>query len=222
MGKSRADDRPVLSGMIFINRHGFRWCDAPEEYGPAKTLYNRWKRWGDKGDFARMMEGQAYEAATPKTVMIDVSGHGPLVRACLHKYLKAHPTATSLRSKGAHRPKRPPDWQNQVRHEHQTARCHRRGRSPDPLLHDWGQVGDYADAPALLDSLPTAEWLLADRGCDAGWLRDALKDKGIKACIPGWKSRGKPNKHDKRRYKRRNRIEIVFGRLKDWRRVATR
>jgi transposase len=136
MGKSRADDRPVLNGMIFINRHGFRWCDAPEEYGPAKTLYNRWKRWGDKGDFVRMMEGQAYEAATPKTVMIDVSGHGPLVRACLHKYLKAHPTATSLRSKGAHRPKRPPDWQNQVRHEHQTARCHRRGRSPDPLLHD--------------------------------------------------------------------------------------
>ena len=50
----------------------------------------------------------------------------------------------------------------------------------------------------------------------------ALKDKGIKPCIPGRKSRGKPIKHDKRRYKRRNRIEIMFGRLKDWRRVATR
>ena len=36
------------------------------------------------------------------------------------------------------------------------------------------------------------------------------------------KSRGKPIKHDKRRYKRSNRIEIMFGRLKDWRRVATR
>ena len=33
---------------------------------------------------------------------------------------------------------------------------------------------------------------------------------------------GKPVKHDRRRYKRRNRIEIMFGRLKDWRRVATR
>jgi transposase len=43
-----------------------------------------------------------------------------------------------------------------------------------------------------------------------------------KACIPGRKSRGKPIKHDKRRYKRRIRIEIMFGRLKDWRRVATR
>jgi transposase len=39
---------------------------------------------------------------------------------------------------------------------------------------------------------------------------------------PGRKSRGKPIRHDKRRDKRRNRIGIMFGRLKDWRRVATR
>ncbi|CAN0653078.1 protein of unknown function [Nitratireductor aquimarinus] len=40
--------------------------------------------------------------------------------------------------------------------------------------------------------------------------------------IPGRKPRDKSIKYDKRRYKRRNRIEIMFGRLKDWRRVATR
>ena len=90
-----------------------------------------------------------------------------------------------------------------------------------------GEVSDCTGAAALLDSLPKAEWLLADRlladrGYDADWFRDALKDKGIKPCIPGRKSRGKPIKHDKRRYKRRNRIEIMFGRLKDWRRVAAR
>jgi transposase len=49
-----------------------------------------------------------------------------------------------------------------------------------------------------------------------------LKDKGIKPCTLGRRSRGKPVKHDKCRFKRRNRIEIMFGRLKDWRRVATR
>jgi transposase len=62
----------------------------------------------------------------------------------------------------------------------------------------------------------------ANRGYDADWFRDALKDKGIKPCIPSRKSRSKPVKYDKRRYKRRNRIEIMFGRLKDWRRLATR
>ena len=85
-----------------------------------------------------------------------------------------------------------------------------------------GQVSDYTGAAALLGSLPGAEWLIADRGYDADWFREALKDKGIKPCIPGRKSRGKPVRYDKRRYKRRNRIEIMFGRLKDWRRVATR
>ncbi len=85
-----------------------------------------------------------------------------------------------------------------------------------------GQVSDYTGAAALLSSLPTADWMLADRGYDADWFREALKDKGIRACIPGRKQRKRAVKYDKRRYKRRNRIEIMFGRLKDWRRVATR
>ena len=65
---------------------------------------------------------------------------------------------------------------------------------------------------------------MADRrqGYDADWFREALKDKGIHPCIPGRKSRGKTVRYDKRRHKRSNRIEIMFGRLKDWRRIATR
>jgi len=79
----------VLSGIIFINRNGLRWCDAPKEYVPAKTLCNRWKRWGDMGVFTRIMEGLASEAAVAKTVIIDAT------------HLKVHRTATSLRLKKA-------------------------------------------------------------------------------------------------------------------------
>ncbi len=87
-GRPRVDDRRVLSGIIFVNRNGLRWRDAPKEYGPAKTLYNRWKRWGDKGILMQMMEGLAVpEAAEHKTIMIDAT------------YLKAHRTASSLRVK---------------------------------------------------------------------------------------------------------------------------
>lgn len=85
-----------------------------------------------------------------------------------------------------------------------------------------GPVSNYTGAAALLDSLPKAGWLLEDRGYDADWFREALKDKGIKVCAPGRKSRKKAVKYDKRRYKRCNRSEIIFGRLKDWRRVASR
>ena len=93
---------------------------------------------------------------------------------------------------------------------------------PISLFMTAGQVSDYTGAAALLDSLPRTQWLLGDRGYDADWFRDALQAKGITPCIPGRKSRTEPIRYDKRRYKRRNRIEIMFGRLKDWRRVATR
>lgn len=85
-----------------------------------------------------------------------------------------------------------------------------------------GQVSDYIGARVLLSSLPKVDRLLGDRGYDADWFREALQDKGIRACTPGRKKRKTPVRYDKRRYKRRNRIEIMFGRLKDWRRVATR
>jgi transposase len=64
--------------------------------------------------------------------------------------------------------------------------------------------------------------MLADRGYDADCFRGALKDKGIRPCIPCRKSRGKTVCYDKRHCRRRNRIEIMFSLLKDWRRVATR
>ena len=99
--------------------------------------------------------------------------------------------------------------------------CDSQGR-PLNLFVTAGQVSDHIGARALLSSIPDVDWLLGDRGYDADWFRDALKDKGIRPCIPGRKQRKAIVRYDKRRYKRRNRIEIMFGRLKDWRRVATR
>jgi transposase len=78
-GRPRVDDRRVLSGIIFVNRNGLRWRDAPKEYGPAKTLYNRWKRWSDKGVIIRVLEGLAQAQSTDcKTIMIgDLSQSAP-------------------------------------------------------------------------------------------------------------------------------------------------
>ena len=86
-GVPRVDDKRVLSGIILINRNGLRWRDAPGEYGPPKTLYNRWVRWGRLGVFARMLTELAGEGQNTETVMIDAT------------HLKAHRTASSLRGK---------------------------------------------------------------------------------------------------------------------------
>ncbi len=134
-------------------------------------------------------------------------------------YMKAHRTAISLGAKKRGRGRligRTKGGMNTKLH----AICDSRGR-PLNLFITAGQASDYIGARALLNGLPDVDWLLGDRGYDADWFK-ALKDKGIRACIPGWKQRKKPTKYYKRRYKRRNRIEIMFGRLKDWRRVATR
>lgn len=48
-GIPRADDRRVLSGIIHVLKNGLRWRDAPAEYGPHKTLYNRFVRWSRMG-----------------------------------------------------------------------------------------------------------------------------------------------------------------------------
>ena len=74
----------------------------------------------------------------------------------------------------------------------------------------------------MLPSIPSADVLLADRGYDAGWFREALIERGITPCIPHRKARKIDVQYDKTLYRKRHRIENMFGRLKDWRRIATR
>jgi transposase len=74
----------------------------------------------------------------------------------------------------------------------------------------------------LLHKLPAACELIADRGYDSRRFRAALAERGITACIPSTRSRKVPIPHDATLYRQRHRIEIMFGRLQDWRRIATR
>lgn len=90
------------------------------------------------------------------------------------------------------------------------------------MLLTEGQVSDYRGAATVLPALPDAKVLIADRGYDSDWFREALTDQKISPCIPGRKNRKQPIQYDTERYKQRNRIERMFGRLKDWRRIATR
>jgi putative transposase len=90
-GKPRVDDCRVLSGILHVQRNGLRWSDAPAEYGPHKTLYNRFVRWTRRGVFSAIFADLAGEAGEPATIMIDST------------HLKAHRTAASLLKKTAGR-----------------------------------------------------------------------------------------------------------------------
>ena len=105
-GVPRVDDRRVVSGIIFVIRNGLRWRDVPKDYGPHKTIYNRFIRWSRMGGacqgsddaqhrwkagggvFNRIFAALAAKGGTPDRLMIDAT------------HLKAHRTAASLLKKG--------------------------------------------------------------------------------------------------------------------------
>ena len=87
-GVPRADDLKVISGIVFVIKNGLRWRDAPKEYGPHKTLYNRFIRWSRLGVFDQIFASLAGEEGPPDRLIIDST------------HLKAHRTAASLLKKG--------------------------------------------------------------------------------------------------------------------------
>ena len=87
-GIARVDDRRIVSAIIFVIKNGLRWRDAPREYGPHKTIYNRFIRWSRLGVFNKIFAELAAKGGKPARIMIDAT------------HLKAHRTAASLLKKG--------------------------------------------------------------------------------------------------------------------------
>lgn len=198
---------PGFSANRSVIRNGLQWKDAPRSYGPHKTLDNRFIRGSRLGIFDRIFAALAGEGPKPERIMIDAT------------HLKAHRTAASLLKKEAV-PRclgRTKGGLNSKLH----AVCDGAGK-PLVLLLSAGQMSDHKGARLILDALPPAKALLADRGYDSNWFRDALAKRGCKPCIPFTKSRKIPLPYDKTLYKQRHRIENMFAKLKDWRRIATR
>ena len=83
-GVPRVDDRRVISGIIFVIRNGLRWRDAPKDYGPHKTIYNRFIRWSRLGVFNRIFAALVAKGGKPDQLMIDAT------------HLKAHQRGPEL------------------------------------------------------------------------------------------------------------------------------
>ena len=73
-----------------------------------------------------------------------------------------------------------------------------------------------------MEAVTPPKRLIADKAYDAERLRRWLAERRIKAVIPSTASRTVPYPLDRRAYRRRNQIERLFCRLKNWRRIATR
>jgi len=98
----------------------------------------------------------------------------------------------------------------------------------DAFLRPWvliltpGNTADCVMAQECVSLIPGIKELLADKGYDTDAFRAFLKDQKIKPVIPGKSNRKKRIRHDKSAGKNRNVIARCLGRLKDFRRIATR
>ena len=79
------------------------------------------------------------------------------------------------------------------------------------MLLSEGQMSDHKGARLVLDALPPATHLIADRGYDSTWFREELEARGIEPCIPSSRSRKVPYDHDTGLYRQRHKVENLFA-----------
>ena len=141
-GKSRVDDRRVLSGIVHALRSGRRWVDCADVYGPKKTLYNRFVRWSERGIFSAL----AGAADAPNRLFIDSS--------CI----KVHRCAGGAKGGAlAHGIGRTKGGRNTKLH----AVCDAKGR-PCVLLLTPENVHDCKVATLCIEAMPPYAELVAD------------------------------------------------------------
>ena len=85
-----------------------------------------------------------------------------------------------------------------------------------------GQAHEAPLAPALLDALPNSPmWVIADKGYSSDAIRELVWDMGARPAIPAKRNEA-PVRCPDWIYKHRNEVERLWGRLKEWRAIATR
>jgi transposase len=84
----RVDDRRIISGIIFVIRNSPGWRDVPADYGPPKTIYNRFIRWSRLSVFNKIFAALSAKGGKPDQSMIDAT------------HLKAHRSVACLLKKG--------------------------------------------------------------------------------------------------------------------------
>ena len=203
-GTPGVEDRRVLGRIIHVRRNGLGWQDALAIDGPHKILHDRFVRWSRLGRIrphlphpgpARPHRRRPHDRQPPP----EGAPHG----------------GKPQKEGGSRGPRARQGWaQLQAPHgQRRTRPTARRRLSP-------GSMSDAKGAWGLLTEGPAAKRLLGGPGHDADWLRDELKSRGVRACIPARRKRKRPASHNRKLNKPR-RIEKALARLKDWRGLAT-
>jgi len=202
---NKPSHRNILEGILYRLRIGCPWRDLPESFGLWNTIYRRFLLWSRKGILKRLFKSLSQESDT-EWEFIDGS------------YVKAH-----QHSSGA------------ISDENQAIALSRGGNTskihlavdsyglPLEFIITGGDVHDSKAANNLIERLPKAEFIIADKGYDSEIIRDKIRSNKAEPVIPRRKNSKVGNEDiDWCLYKYRHLVENAFARLKHFRAIATR
>jgi len=214
--------RPIIDGILWVLSDGGRWRNVPTEFGPWSSVSDRFRRWTRSGLWQRITDAIRQQLVAPKSLATKLY--------CLDgSVVRAHVSAAGARTDNL-----PPD----------EPADHALGRSQGgfgtkihlicdgngtPLAvtigpgqeHETQRIHELLEP--MLETSPLPEHLAGDKAYSAGWFRALLKEIGIVPVIPHKSNeKDKPKRFLRTLYKGRNVIERCFGRLKWFRRIATR
>lgn len=162
----RVDDRRVICGIVHVLKSGRRWIDAPSDYGPRKTLYNRYMC-GRQGYWVDLFHALASAGGPPAQMLIDSSAL-KANRSTSGEKGGTEPSQSAIRAAAA----RP-------RYTLTDLDCR-----PIAILLTGGQVADCTACAALLKQMPAARILHGDKGYDSNTIRRQVEENGTMPTIP--------------------------------------
>ena len=208
------DLRRTMEAILWRHQNGAKWRAIPADLGPWWRAAQTFIRWSRLGVWKRLLASVQERAGGVDLSMAFLDGTS----------IRAHAKAAGAAKRGTGESRDQREALGRSRGGFGTkavAIADAQGRAVAFVLAP-GQAHEAPLAPVLLDGLPDSpRWVVGDRGLSSDAPRERIWDMGARPAIPTRRNEAAVRCPDWI-YIHRNRVERLWGRLKEWRAVATR
>lgn len=222
-GRPWADHRRTISGIFWILATGAPWRDLPQEFGAWPTVYKRFRRWSRSGLWEKVWNKLINQLRQNEELGFSVwMVDGSIVRA--HHASVGGSRKTSTEAKENALGKSRGGYSSKLH-----IACDEEG-IPIGIVVTPGQVNEPTVFQQLMEAIPFSlrhhasrpEALAGDKAYVAGYIFQWLDKLQIANVIPNRKNENKNPNFCKQTYRMRNVVERLIGKIKQFRRIATR
>jgi transposase len=204
----KGDVRTFVAAVTWILRTGAPWRDLAERFGRWDRVYRRYRRWALAGRWDALGRKLTPRESTERMLLIDST----IVKAHAH-------AAGALRRNGGQAGEALGRSRGGF-----TTKLHALVTAGGRLVRfilTGGERHDITQAQALV-RVREGTHVVGDRAYDSDAFHAHVKSLRMRAVIPSTRARRHPRRLDRTRYAERNIVERWFGRMKMFRRIATR